>query len=139
MSLSGWGVLLAAATLLAVLAVGIPTLVASLQGVVESRKQSRIGALATALGTIAEISVLFAEQGLGSAPLGSTTQGVANITARNRLRLRLAGEVAAAAAVDDVSQIPNAERLAVANPMEWTEELIKGAAAEVAQVVRELR
>ncbi|HUY07828.1 MAG TPA: hypothetical protein VMW80_00010 [Candidatus Dormibacteraeota bacterium] len=136
MSLGGWELLLAAATLVAVLAVGIPTLKASRQAVSESRKQARIGALSTILGTIQEIGLLFAQQGLGSAPLGSTVQGSANITERNRLRLRLMAEMAPA--LGDSSQIPGAALLAMASPTEWTEDLIKDAAAEAAQVIREI-
>jgi hypothetical protein len=135
-NLGSWELLLAAATLVAVLAVGIPTLMASRQAVSESRKQARIVALTTILGTVTEIGLLFEQQGLGSARLDSTVQGSANITERDRLRLRLLSE--SAAALGDSSQIPNAARLATAMPTEWTGDLIKEAASETAQVIREI-
>lgn len=136
MNLGSWELLLAAATLVAVLAVGIPTLMASRQAVSESRKQARIMALSTILGTVQEIGLLFAQQGLGSARVDSTVQGSANLTERNRLRFRLMS--AMAAALGDSSQIPNAALLAIASPTEWTEDLIKAAAGEAAQVIREI-
>jgi len=98
-----------------------------------AQKQARLGPLTAVLGTCLEMAALFEQQGLEGAPLGSTSQGTANVRARRELMLRLFTELAAV--VPEQESISAVVQLVEANATEWTADLLRESASEIAAIV----